>query len=222
MSTVPLPTPTSLLAPDLARRVGVIVAALAALIARRFLAEPRLVALIIPLWNRLTLSARRFERLMARLAAGRLPIPRRCTVRSVRPVPPPHRTGLPTGRGWLVRALGYEAVGYASQLEHLLAEPGVADLLAAAPAAQRILRPLRHMLGVGPAPRRQAGRVSSGTAHDALASRRVRKSMSAVTRAGRSPPGGVSRCSAIGGGDQSDITATSRPAARSCQTMNSG
>ena len=58
----------------------------------------------------------------------------------------------------LTRDLGYEAVGYASQLEHLLAEPGVADLLAAAPAAQRVLNPIRHMLGVGPAPHRPSSR----------------------------------------------------------------
>jgi len=152
MSAAPLPIPASRLAPDLARRVGLILAALAALLARRFLREPRLVALIVPLWTRLNRSAGRFERLMARLAAGKLPRPRR-PGRSG-----PHRRGatLPSGRGWLVRALGHEAAGCASQLEHLLAEPGVADLLAAAPAAQRILNPLRHMLGVGPAPRRRA------------------------------------------------------------------
>jgi len=149
-----LPLSASLLAPDFARRVGLIIAALAALVARRFLREPRLVALIVPLWTRLNRTARRFERLMARLAAGRLPRPRRSGRGG------PHRRGaaLPTGRGWLVRALGHEAAGCASQLEHLLAEPGVADLLAAVPAAGRILGPLRHMLGVGPAPRRRAAR----------------------------------------------------------------
>jgi hypothetical protein len=56
---------------------------------------------------------------------------------------------LPTGRGWLVLALGYEAAGYASQLQALLAEPAAARLLAAAPTAGRILRPLARMLAIG-------------------------------------------------------------------------
>ena len=158
MQTAPVPAPLRAFAPDLARRVGLILAALAAIVARRFLREPRLVALIVPLWNRLNRTASRFERLMARLAAGTLPAPRRAAARRVRPLPVPRRAGLPTGRGWLVRALGPEAAACASQLEHLLAEPGVAELLAAAPAARRVLGPLRHMLGVGPAPRRQAAR----------------------------------------------------------------
>ena len=160
VTAAPLPAPASLLAADLARRVGLILAAVAALVARRFLREPRLVGLIVPLWSRLNRSARRFERLMARIAAGTLPAPRRVTARPVHPLPPPRRAGLPTGRGWLVRALGHEAAGCASQLEHLLAEPGAAGLVAATPAAQRILRPLRHMLGVGPATRRRTARAA--------------------------------------------------------------
>ena len=43
------PTPVQAFAPDIARRVGMIVAALAALVARRFLREPHLMALIVPL-----------------------------------------------------------------------------------------------------------------------------------------------------------------------------
>ena len=55
---------------------------------------------------------------------------------------------LPSGRGWLVRELGYEAAGYGAQLEHLLADPGVQELLARVPAVGRILRPVCRMLGV--------------------------------------------------------------------------
>jgi hypothetical protein len=43
------------------------------------------------------------------------------------------------------------AAGYASQLNHLLAEPEAAALLAASPQAARILRPLCHLLGIRPA-----------------------------------------------------------------------
>jgi hypothetical protein len=143
MSAAPLLAPVQAFAPDFARRLGLILAGLAALIARRFLREPRLAALIIPLWTRLNRAARRFARLMAGLAAGRLPPPRR-----------PHPGGprgarvFPGGRLWLVRALGHEAAGYLAQLESLLAEPAAAGLLAEVPAARRIVFPLGRLLGL--------------------------------------------------------------------------
>jgi hypothetical protein len=123
-----------------------IMTALAALIARRLLRHPRYAALIVPLWNRINRAARRFARLMARVAAGKPSQPHR----SGRPGCP-HRGAdrLPTGRAWLVIALGHEAAGYASQLAALLAEPGAAELLAQAPTAGRILRPISRMLGIG-------------------------------------------------------------------------
>jgi hypothetical protein len=122
-----------------------IMTALAALIAARLLRHPRYVSLIIPLWNRINRAARRFERLMAHLAAGTLPKPR------LRPGRPggPRATALPTGRAWLVAAIGYEAAGLASQLAALLAESGAAELLAQAPTVGRILHPVERMLGIG-------------------------------------------------------------------------
>jgi hypothetical protein len=152
-----IPAPVQAFAPDLARRVALIVANLAALVAHRFLREPRLSSLIIPLWTRLTRTARRFDRLMAQIAANRAPKPRapsphRPTPNTVRAAAP-----LPTGHAWLIRALPSEAAAYAAQLESLLAEPAVADLLAAHPAAARILRPLGRMLGLSAlAPKRAA------------------------------------------------------------------
>jgi hypothetical protein len=152
----PNPTPVQAIAPDLARRIGLIVAGLAALVAHRFLREPRLASLIVPLWTRLTRSARRFDRLMASIAANRAPKPR--PTRLHRPKPDTARaTPLPAGHGWLIRALPHEAAVYAAQLEALLAEPATADLLAASPAAARILRPLGRMLGLTTfAPKRNA------------------------------------------------------------------
>jgi hypothetical protein len=145
VSVAPTPAPVQAFAPDLARRVGLILATLAALIARRFLRQPRFAALIVPLWTRINRAARRFERLMTRLAAGRLPKPRASGHGG------PHRSAetLPTGRGWLVAALGPEAAACATQLQALLAEPGAAELLALAPTAQRILRPIARMLAIG-------------------------------------------------------------------------
>jgi hypothetical protein len=145
VNAAPTPAPVQAYAPDLARRVGFILATLAALIARRFLRQPRFAALIIPLWNRINRAARRFERLMTRLAAGGLPKPRASGHGG------PHRSAetLPTGRGWLVAALGSEAAACATQLQALLAEPAAVELLALAPAAQRVLRPIARMLAIG-------------------------------------------------------------------------
>jgi hypothetical protein len=151
VTPAPIPTPVQAFAPEfalgLARRVGLIVAGLAAVVAHRFLKDPRFASLIIPLWTRLNRAAGRFQRLMTRIAANRLAKPG--PSRAHRPRPETARPpALPAGHAWLIRALGYEAAAYACQLEYLLSEPGVAEFLAAYPAAGRILRPLGRMLGL--------------------------------------------------------------------------
>ncbi len=141
----PAPIPGAL---AVAARLALILAGLAALIARAFLRNPRRVSLILPLWNRLTRAAARFTRLATRLEAGQAPRPSRKTSHSG---PAPIR--LPSARGWLVADLRHEAVAYANYLEALLADPIAANLLAASPTAARMLRPLCHMLGLAnPAP----------------------------------------------------------------------
>jgi hypothetical protein len=163
------------LAPGFAGRFAAIVAGLAALIARAFLRHPSLAPLILPLCGRLTRNARHLATLMARLArygairhgatrrgeasgpatgaqlcapkaAGGFSLekPRKRT----RPLAPRERCPIPTTHAWLVRTLHHEAAAYASQLSHLLAEPGVSELLDAAPTARRLLRPLCRMLGL--------------------------------------------------------------------------
>ena len=112
--------PTLSRAPDFAARLGVILAGLAALIARRFLRDPFRAPLIVPLWKRLTSATHRLDRAFARLAAGFSPRPR---VASPHPGGPHSKPAFPTRRGWLVAALGPEAAAYASQLTSLLAEP---------------------------------------------------------------------------------------------------
>jgi len=157
VTSAPLPAPVQAFAPDFARRLALILATLSAVIARRFPREPRLVGLIIPLWRRINRAARRFEHLMARLAAGTLPRHRRSGRGGHRSA-----TVLPGGRFWLIRALGSEAVACATQLEALLAEPATAELLALAPSAQRILRPLARMLAIGAfAPRPRPARAAA-------------------------------------------------------------
>ena len=138
-------------APALAQTFAGIIAllcrAIAAGAARNKLAAP----LLLLLWPRLHRLARRFAGLAARVAAGtaaRRPptVPRPAAERSR----PPYRR-LPRRFAWLVRLVpGAAAAG--SQLCYLLATEDMANLLAAAPQAGRLLRPLCRMLGVRPPP----------------------------------------------------------------------
>ena len=167
-------------APELVQRLGWIVAGVAALVARRFLREPKYFALIIPLWGWLGRSGRRFGRVRAEAR------PRVEAVRRVRGVATPRATGvrLPSGRGWLVRALGWEAAGYGSQLAALLAEPELQALLTTVPAAGRILRPLCRMLGVEP-----VGALAPAVVADApVRKRRVRPKRMRIPLPGSTRP----------------------------------
>ncbi len=148
MTAAPLSPQLRAAAPAIAARLTIILMALAAVIAHAFLRNPRRVGIIVALWSRITRAARRFARLATRLAAGETPRPSRPDGHSG---PPPAR--LPTARGWLVADLKHAGAVYAAQLETLLAEPLAAELLAASPAAARILRPLCRMLGIAAAQR---------------------------------------------------------------------
>lgn len=135
-------------APELARRFAAIMAGLGALIARRFLQMPHLSGFTRLLWTRLNRSVRRFHRALVRPAATvRTPRARadRGDPDRARPV------ALPSGRGWIVRELGWEAAAYLTAMETLLAEITTRATLAAAPRTGRILRPICRMLGVAAA-----------------------------------------------------------------------
>jgi hypothetical protein len=68
-----------------------------------------------------------------------------------------------------VHALGPEAAACATQLQALLAEPAAAELLALAPTARRILRPLARMLAIGAfAPRPRPARAAAAAPPDPL------------------------------------------------------
>ena len=147
-------------APEMVRRLGLIVGGMAALVARRFLRDPKFFAVIVPLWGWLNRRVQRFARLRLGPAVVRV---RKAPPMS--PVPAVARTTprvrLPSGHGWLVRALGWEAAGYGSQLAALLAEPEMVALLEAVPGVGRVLRPLGWILGVqvGPVPAKPAAAV---------------------------------------------------------------
>jgi len=151
-NVMPFPLPAPRLrdtAPELVRCLGLIVGGLAALIARRFLRDPQFSGLIVPLWGWLQRTVQRFGQVRMRA------VPKRATRPAVVPAAAAAavRVRLPGRKAWLVRALGWEAAGYGSQLAALLAEPEMVALLDAVPAVGRVLRPLGRMLGVqvGPA-----------------------------------------------------------------------
>ncbi len=109
--------------------------------------------LIVLVVRRIHQINQRIARLAARIRAGRYVPPRHRAPRrsptlrrARRPNPLPHAFG------WLL-TLVPEAAGYRSQLEHLLRDPEMTALLAAAPAAMaRPLRSLCWMLRVSPPP----------------------------------------------------------------------
>ncbi len=142
---VPFVSPHATLPPAerLARLIDGLCRAVAARGPGGFLARP----VLLLLWSRLKQASTRILRLAARARAGTLPAPRapRASPRRVLSRQPPRR--LPWRAGWLLRPVP-DARAIASQLEHLLAQPDMAALLAAAPGVERLLRPLCRMLGV--------------------------------------------------------------------------
>ncbi len=139
-------TPAAAPADRFALLIEVLCRAIAARVGRG-LAGPLIILIVV----RLRRMAGRFASLTARRqaapAANGPAAPRRR--RAARAGLPPAR--LPRGFGWLVRLVPQAAAG-AAQLQHLLTDPEMAALIAAAPQAGRILRPLCRMLGVRPPP----------------------------------------------------------------------
>ncbi len=155
MNGEPLPPHLRALAAPTATALTAFIASVIALIAHAFVKYPTLVLHIIPICTRLRRAEIRFARLMARVAAGIAPRPSRAA--SPRPASPRRAPrallNLPRRRAWLLHImqphpLRHEAAIAGTRFEYLLAQPGVADLLAAVPRAHRILNPLRHFLGL--------------------------------------------------------------------------
>jgi hypothetical protein len=170
--TAPLPTPSAELraaAPDLARRLGLTLGGLCTAIGPIAAGKSPVAALITLVWKHIFRRRGRLEALLTRVAAGwlpRPPTPRPTTTAKqptapepVAPAPlapdrphigPPTLGRLPRGRAWLVRIVGYQAAGFGSQLDHLLADPAMAEFVACVPSAARMLRPLCRALGISP------------------------------------------------------------------------
>ncbi|MBV8093313.1 MAG: hypothetical protein JO110_08760, partial [Acetobacteraceae bacterium] len=99
----------------------------------------------------------RFEALVAAVRAGRVPTRPASRLQDaaslnlpwLERLPQPYR--LPRKLGWLIPLVPGTAA-YAGQVQHLLADPEMAALLAGSPQAGHILRPLCRMLGIQPEP----------------------------------------------------------------------
>ncbi len=126
--------------------------------------DARVRAVLTLAWYRIHRTINRFERLVALWQSGKLPKPSIRAPRAKRPSPTTPAPRLPSGQAWLVRRLQDHHVNTrASQLQHFLANtPELPEFLAAAPQANRLLRPLCTMLGITPPvplpPRAQAAR----------------------------------------------------------------
>ena len=111
-----------------------------------------LIALLALTHGRLWRLAHRFDALALRWRAGTLPRPRASRPGRPRPARPDSAQApkLPTsGRAWLIR-LHQPTAQLAGQVEAFLARPDTHALVAAAPQAGRLLRPLCRALGLTP------------------------------------------------------------------------
>ena len=103
------------------------------------------------IWRYLHRPVQRLQRLIEKLQAGTLTPPRPRAITPTPPIPRAPKLRLPNHHAWLIRLIQRTAQLHA-QLEILIARPEMAELLAAAPQAGRILRPLCRMLGIRPLP----------------------------------------------------------------------
>ncbi len=151
--------------------------------------DARVRALLTLTWYRIHRTINRFERLVTLWQSGKLPKPRPRAARAKRPAPTTPKPRLPSGQAWLVRRLQDHHVNTrASQLQHFLANTEeLQDFLAAAPQANRLLRPLCRMLGVPP-PVPLPPRPRSARAARPRKPRRPRQPKSSPPAARTSPP----------------------------------
>jgi hypothetical protein len=160
MSSPAAPAVTGLSQTGLSHRLALILDGLCRVAGARGAKDRALASMMLVLWARLRRMAARFDRLAAQVRSANLAAAPAAPVSepsaaTLRPTPraqrprPAHR--LPRGFAWLIR-LAPEAACYGGQLQHMLADPEMAALLAAEPKLRRLLRPLCRMLAIRPGP----------------------------------------------------------------------
>ncbi len=105
-----------------------------------------LAPLILLVWNRICRLRNRFTRLMLLWERGQLPTARPRAKRPSKPRPKPELR-LPTAEMWLVKLVPFTAENI-GHIEGLLNDADIKALVAAHPAAGRILRPWARMFGI--------------------------------------------------------------------------
>jgi len=144
------PQPTTL-----AGRLGAIIATIGVKIGHHLGANRHLEPILALAYHYLNRAAPRLERLIARWRAGKLTprqarrAPPKAEGQPLAPKPRPDKPRLPSRNGWLVR-LVQPTAQLIGQLQALVDSPEMKELLAAAPQAGRILRPLFRMLATPP------------------------------------------------------------------------
>jgi hypothetical protein len=142
-------------AADVLRLFAISIAGLLKLVFQAFPRVPNPPISAKDLYNYISRTSRRFERLLPRLAAGIQPRPHPAAhppEPGAEPKPRANpRLRLPRRNAWLRAALGYYVSGYGSQIAFLLDQPETAALISASPRAHRLLRPFFRMFGITPA-----------------------------------------------------------------------
>ena len=106
-------------------------------------------ALAAAMFGYLCRAGTRFAALIARAVAGTLKPPRRRRPNgTTRPAAPKPRLRFPHRRAWLLVETRHHGAAMAGTIRLALADPALAAIVAAEPRAQRILRPILHLLGI--------------------------------------------------------------------------
>ena len=147
VTTSPVPSgfPPGLPA-ELAAAVLWFMAKIVRLVGWRLLGQPR-EAMGMEVQRYINGCTRRFVRVLERLAAGEAFVVRASRAGQARKVPAVARVRLPGQYGWVAR-LGEDVRMTVAIIGHHLNRTEVSAMIAACPQAQRVLRPMCHVLGV--------------------------------------------------------------------------
>ena len=134
--------------PEMVRQLAWAFAGVLEAIGRAFNVNPRPVVpgMVIFLYVQRTRS--RLFRLLANIRAGILPRWRAPGAKRERGERKAPRIRLPGRKYWLSTEIGWFGRGFSGNIQIILNQPENAAIIAASPQAQRLLRPLCHMLGL--------------------------------------------------------------------------
>ncbi len=133
--------------PSLTHRLAPWIEQLRKLIAHHAGLNRALAPVVLILWGRLGRMLARLASLESRWRSGTLRAPRPRAPRPARATPAAPRPRLPGAQGWLPRLIPHTG-SFHDTVANLLADPDTLALLAAAPQAGRILRPLARMFAI--------------------------------------------------------------------------